>query len=363
MCKEPGAGALLMQKYLSPKLHMESFVAVFGGLGYIGSSTCVSLIEDGYKLVIIDNLSNSRIRTKKIMENVSGSEVEVEIADITDKQALERIFEKYNIESVIHFAALKSVDEGQAMPDQYYQVNIVGTINIMDCMVKYNVKNMVYSSSAVVYGDSINKPVKETDKLQPINVYGRTKLAGEWIISDYANAFDLRVCLLRYFNPVGSHPSHLLGDSPVKPPKNLFPNIMKSISIGKPLNVFGIDYKTRDGSCVRDFIHVMDLADGHIAAMEYLKITRETSSVFNLGSGTGTTVMEIVNTMRDVTDQVIPYEVKDRRCGDAAQVIANPDKANALLNWRTTASLHEMCDSAWKFFKNTQKLSRNRSQK
>jgi UDP-glucose 4-epimerase len=269
--------------------------------------------------------------------------------DITDKAALSQVFAMYNINSVIHFAGLKSVSESVAMPLSYYSVNVNGTCTLLECMKENNVHHIVFSSSATVYGHPKTMPIFEDHELGPINPYGRSKYVAELVIQDFCAANpSCNAALLRYFNPIGAHASGLIGEDPNGIPNNLLPYITQVLS-GKlqQLSVFGNDYETRDGTGVRDFVHVVDLAKGHLAALKHLVASNPSCVIFNMGTGTGSSVLEIVKTMETESGLTVPFVFKGRRVGDAAEVVADPSKALKVLGWKCELGLNEMCGSAW----------------
>ena len=325
-------------------------ILVTGGLGYIGSHTVVALIEAGYSVVVADNLSNSKIEVLDVLQQITNEQIPFYQIDVTDKHAMDHLFENHSIEGVIHFAGYKAVGESVSQPLKYYQNNLLSTITLANACQRFNVKKFVFSSSATVYGDN-EVPFKETMSLLPTtNPYGETKAMGERILKDLVNSDDsFEVSLLRYFNPIGAHPSGLIGESPNGIPNNLMPYVTQ-VATGKlkELQVFGNDYPTPDGTGVRDYIHVMDLAEGHVAALQHV-----TSGIhiYNLGTGTGTSVLEIIETFERVNDIKIPYKIVNRRPGDLAVYYADTTKANKELGWYTKRSLEDMCRDAWNFEK------------
>ncbi|MDY6826531.1 MAG: UDP-glucose 4-epimerase GalE [Bacillota bacterium] len=323
-------------------------ILVTGGTGYIGSHTCVALLEAGYEVVIADNLSNSSAGVINRIKEITGREPLFYKVDVTDAGALKKIFETHQIDTIIHFAAFKAVGESVDKPLVYYCNNLLGTIVLAQCCREYGIKKFVFSSSASVYGEQ-QPPFKETMELPPpASPYGATKAISERILTDYAKT-DPQFCLslLRYFNPVGAHPSGLIGEAPQGIPTNLLPYITK-VAKGEleQLNIFGDDYPTADGTGVRDYIHVMDLAEGHLAAME--KLTPGVQ-VFNLGTGRGTTVLELVRAFEEATGVKIPYKVVGRRPGDVSAAYADVSKAKKELGWQAKRGLKEMCRDAWGF--------------
>lgn len=323
-------------------------VLVTGGAGYIGSHTCVQLLEAGYDVVVLDNLSNSKQEALDRVNSISGKRFEFIKGDILDIDLLDRVFTDYTIDSVIHFAGLKAVGESVAKPLLYYHNNVAGSITLFEAMQKHNVKNIVFSSSATVYGISDRMPIGEDAALGPINPYGRTKYMIEEILRDiYASDNGWNVILLRYFNPVGAHPSGLIGEDPNGIPNNLMPYISQ-VAVGKlkDVNVFGDDYPTPDGTGIRDYIHVMDLADGHLKALEKLKDSPG-AVVYNLGTGKGTSVFEMIDAFYRASGREIPYRVTSRRPGDAAECYADPSKAAKELGWAARRGIFEMCRDSW----------------
>ena len=333
-------------------------VLVTGGAGYIGSHTCVELLNEGYDVVVIDNLCNSSKESLTRVEEITGKQVKFYEADIRDKDALDRIFSDEDIEAVIHFAGLKAVGESVAKPLEYYFNNITGTLVLCDIMRKHNVKNMVFSSSATVYGIPKRVPMDETFPTGATNPYGRTKLMLEEIFKDlYVSDNDWNIILLRYFNPIGAHKSGLIGEDPNGIPNNLVPYIQQ-VAIGKLdcLGVYGDDYDTPDGTGVRDYIHVVDLAIGHIKALEKLKEMNENPNVkekgvltYNLGTGHGYSVLEVLRSFEKVVGKPIKYEIKDRRPGDIATCYADTKKAKEELGFVAERGIEEMCEDAWRW--------------
>ncbi|MEG1027828.1 MAG: UDP-glucose 4-epimerase GalE [Oscillospiraceae bacterium] len=328
-------------------------ILVTGGAGYIGSHTCVELLNQGYDIVVVDNLSNSSEESLRRVEKITGKTLKFYKADIRDYDALDEIFSKENIDSVIHFAGLKAVGESVAKPLEYYQNNIGGTMVMCEVMKKHNVKNIVFSSSATVYGNPKTVPITEDFPLSCTNPYGWTKLMLEQILTDIHTADNQwNVILLRYFNPVGAHESGLIGEDPKGIPNNLTPYITQ-VAIGKldSLGVFGDDYDTPDGTGVRDYIHVVDLAIGHVKAIEKLN-EKQGVSIYNLGTGKGYSVLEVVKAFEKACGKPIKYQVKPRRAGDIATCYADPAKAKKELNWVAELGIDEMCRDAWKWQSN-----------
>ncbi|KUP04297.1 UDP-glucose 4-epimerase [Bacillus coahuilensis p1.1.43] len=326
-------------------------ILVTGGAGYIGSHTCIALLEAGHSVIIADNLSNSKSETVMKIMDIVDKEVNFYEIDVTDAEAVDIIFRNYKIDGVIHFAGLKAVGESVEKPSEYYYNNIVSTMVLTKACQKYGVNKFVFSSSATVYGDN-KVPFVETMALLPTtNPYGETKAMSERILTDIANANPaFSVSILRYFNPVGAHESGLIGEAPNGIPNNLMPYVTH-VAIGKleKLRVFGNDYPTMDGTGVRDYIHVVDLAEGHLAALENLT---EGVHVYNLGTGKGTSVLELVKAFEEANDIEVPYEIVNRRSGDIASCYADASKANRELGWTAKRDLIAMCRDAWRFEKN-----------
>lgn len=328
-------------------------VLVTGGAGYIGSHTCVELLNSGKEVIIVDNFLNSKPESLKRVKQITGKEFKFYEVDLLDREALEKIFEENKISSVIHFAGLKAVGESVHMPIRYYHNNITGTLILLDVMKKYNCKKIVFSSSATVYGALATPPCKETDPLSTTNPYGSTKLFIEQILRDvYTSDNEWSIMLLRYFNPIGAHESGLIGEDPNGIPNNLAPYIAQ-VAIGKlpQLRVFGNDYPTHDGTGVRDFIHVVDLAQGHLCAVDYCLKNTGVEAV-NLGTGTGYSVLDLVKAFEKASGVTIKYEVVGRREGDIAVCYSDPSKAEKLLGWKAQLGVDRMCADLWRFNKN-----------
>ena len=323
-------------------------ILVTGGVGYIGSHTCVELLENSKEIVVIDNLCNSNIKALEKVEEITGKKIKFYENDILDKEALRKIFRENKIDSVIHFAGLKAVGESVEIPLEYYHNNIIGTLALIDVMKEFNCKNLVFSSSATVYGDSKVIPIPEDAPLSATNPYGRTKLFIEYILKDlYKSDNSWNIAILRYFNPIGAHPSGLIGEDPNGIPNNLMPYITQ-VAIGKLdyLRVFGDDYDTHDGTGVRDFIHVCDLAHGHLCALNKLK-TNPGLVIYNLGTGKGYSVLDMVKAFEKVNGIKIPYQVTPRRSGDIATCYADPAKAKNEMGFITSKTLDDMCRDSW----------------
>ncbi|MGX4598557.1 UDP-glucose 4-epimerase GalE [Faecalimicrobium sp. JNUCC 81] len=328
-------------------------VLVTGGAGYIGSHTSIELLENGYEVIIVDNLSNSdKIVIDRIKE-ITGKEPKFYEIDTTDRERLEVVFKENKIDSVIHFAALKAVGESVSMPLEYYSNNLINTLVVLDLMKKYDVKKFVFSSSATVYGDPHTCPILEDFPLSVTNPYGRTKLMVEDMLRDICYADKtIDVAILRYFNPIGAHKSGRIGEEPSGIPNNIMPYITK-VAIGQlpHLNVFGDDYPTPDGTGVRDYIHVLDLASGHVKALE--KLNENPGLVtYNLGTGKGYSVLELVNALKKASGREIPYKITSRREGDIASCYADPSKAEKELGWNAKYEIDEMCEDSWRWQSN-----------
>ncbi|MCI9307372.1 MAG: UDP-glucose 4-epimerase GalE [Lachnospiraceae bacterium] len=326
-------------------------ILVTGGAGFIGSHTCVELLEAGYEVVVVDNLYNASRKSMDRIEQITGKKPTFYEADILDREALNKIFEKEQIDSVIHFAGLKAVGESVAKPIEYYYNNIAGTLVLCDVMRNHNVKNIVFSSSATVYGDPAFIPItEECPKGKITNPYGQTKGMLEQVLEDiHVSDPEWNVILLRYFNPIGAHKSGLIGEDPKGIPNNLVPYVAQ-VAIGKLecLGVFGDDYDTPDGTGVRDYIHVVDLAKGHVAAIKKLE-EKKGVLIYNLGTGKGYSVLDVVHAFEKACGKKIPYAVKPRRPGDIATCYADPAKAKAELGWEAENGIEEMCADSWKW--------------
>ena len=325
-------------------------ILVTGGAGYIGSHTCVELLNNNHSVIIADNLCNSKIETINKIKQITNKDVLFYQVDVTDRQAVESIFSSYQIDGVIHFAGLKAVGESVEKPLEYYYNNIVSTIILSKACIKYNVNKFVFSSSATVYGENKVPFVETMDLLPTTNPYGETKAISERILMDVAKVNpNFSISLLRYFNPVGAHESGLIGEAPTGIPNNLMPYITQ-VASGKleKLKVFGNDFDTIDGTGVRDYIHVMDLAEGHVAAIE--KLTKGIH-IYNLGTGKGTSVLQLIHAFEEVNNIKIPYEIVGRRPGDIASSYADVSKAEQELGWKAKRGIKEMCRDAWRFEK------------
>ena len=327
-------------------------ILVTGGNGYIGSHTVISLFENGYDVVIADNLSNSKMEVQNRLEQITGKRFKFYNVDCCDEAALDKVFDENDIDSVIHFAGLKAVGESVRMPLEYYSNNIGSMIAVLKSMEKHGVKKLVFSSSATVYGMSEDVPFTEQSPLGTCtNPYGWTKWMIEQILRDYAVAHpEMRICLLRYFNPVGAHESGLIGEDPRGIPNNLFPYISKVAGVTlECLTVFGDDYDTPDGTCLRDYIHVCDLAEGHVKAIAYLGKTDDPVSLFNLGTGKGTSVKEAVAAFEKACGHPINHVFGPRRPGDIAVCYASTEKAEKELGFKAKYGIDDMCASCWKW--------------
>ena len=324
-------------------------VLVTGGAGYIGSHTCVELLQRDMGVVVVDNLVNSSPKAIERVEQITGKHVDFYVKDVRDREAMNAIFDKHQIDCVIHFAGLKAVGESVAMPLEYYDNNLFSTVTLCEVMRDHGVKNIVFSSSATVYSGDNEMPLREASRTgMCTNPYGWTKYMSEQILRDTAKSDnDWAIVLLRYFNPIGAHSSGLIGEDPRGIPNNLMPFISQ-VAIGRReyLNVFGDDYDTPDGTGVRDYIHVVDLARGHVAAINYMQ-QHKGESVFNLGTGNGYSVLDMVHAFEKVTGKKVPYKIAPRRPGDLATVYASPDKSAELLGWKAEYDLEDMCRDTW----------------
>lgn len=323
-------------------------VLLTGGAGYIGTHTCIELINAGHTVVVADNFSNSSPKAIERVEEITGKKISLYNIDVCDVEALDKLFAENKIDAVIHFAGLKAVGESCEIPVAYYRNNLDSTLALLEVMKKYSVANFVFSSSATVYGIPKSVPLVETMPTGCTNPYGWTKLMNEQILTDAAKAdSNLSVVLLRYFNPIGAHESGRIGENPNGIPNNLMPYITQ-VAAGrlKRLGVFGNDYPTHDGTGVRDYIHVVDLAKGHVKAIDYAEQHKGTE-IFNLGTGTGYSVLDIVKAFSKVNNIEIPYDIKPRRAGDIAECYADPTKAYEILGWKAEKNLEDMCRDSW----------------
>lgn len=328
-------------------------ILVTGGAGYIGSHTCIELLQAGYDVVVVDNLSNSKTESLKRVKKLTDKNLEFYKVDLLDKNALSTVFDKTSISTVIHFAGFKAVGESVSIPLHYYHNNVTGTLNLCEVMIAHNVKNIVFSSSATVYGEPHTLPIKEYFPLSSTNPYGRSKLMIEEILQDLYNSDNAwNIAILRYFNPVGAHPSGEMGEDPKGIPNNLLPYIAQ-VAIGKlsDLSVFGNDYPTPDGTGVRDYIHVVDLAIGHVKTLS--KLTSNPGVViYNLGTGQGNSVLEMVKGFEKASGKKIPYRIEARRPGDIAECYADVSKAKKELNWFAERFVDDMCADVWRWQSN-----------
>jgi UDP-glucose 4-epimerase len=325
-------------------------ILLTGGAGYIGTHTCVELLRNGEKVIVLDNHCNSSAEALRRVERIAGTTVTSIVGDVRDPEILRAVFARNSIESVIHFAGLKAVGESAHKPLLYYQNNVLGTINLLDAMREANVRTLVFSSSATVYGNPQHLPITEDHPLRAINPYGRTKLMIEEILRDLARSEPgWRIAILRYFNPVGAHESGLIGEDPRGTPNNLMPFVARVAGGMYPrLKIFGADYATADGTGVRDYLHVVDLAAGHVAALARLE-KHDGLVAVNLGTGKGHSVLEIVAAFESVSGKSIAREIVERRPGDVATCYADASLAKALLGWQSTRDLKQMCADAWRW--------------
>ncbi|KAF2164985.1 hypothetical protein M409DRAFT_24886 [Zasmidium cellare ATCC 36951] len=345
-------------------------VLVTGGTGYIGSFTALALLEADYKVVIVDNLYNSSDEVLNRLELISGKRPQYYQCDITDEKKLDQVFDEHpDIDNVIHFAALKAVGESGEIPLAYYNVNVYGTLCLLRSMQKHNVTNIVFSSSATVYGDATRFPnmipIPEECPLGPTNPYGNTKFTVETMITDYVNSERAKAqkegksgdafnaALLRYFNPAGSHPSGIMGEDPQGVPYNLLP-LLAQVAVGKreKLLVFGDDYKSKDGTAIRDYIHILDLAEGHLVALNHLRSQHPGVRAWNLGTGKGSTVFDMIKAFSTAVGRDLPYQVVGRRAGDVLDLTANPTRANKELGWKAKLTLEDACADLWRWTEN-----------
>ena len=341
-------------------------ILVTGGTGYIGSHICLLLLERGYKVIILDSFINSSpnigqkiLEIKNISNNIGKPPLDIIKCDLRDEISLKNVFKKYTldslqIEAVIHLAGLKAVEESIKEPIKYWDHNLKGTINLLNIMSKFGCQKIVFSSSATIYGDQKNKYlIKENSKIEPINTYGKTKEMVEKILDTlpYLNVKSWEISILRYFNPIGAHSSGLIGENPLNKPTNIMP-IINEVALGKRkfLEIFGNDWDTPDGTCIRDYIHVMDLADGHIKALEYVLRSKSEIIKLNLGTGKGTSVLELVKTFEKVNSIKIPFKFVSRRDGDIQFSVADNSLAKQKINWNPNYGLEEMCKDSWNWF-------------
>jgi UDP-glucose 4-epimerase len=331
---------------------MSKTVLVTGGSGYIGSHICVELLQAGFEVVVVDNLSNSSKIALDRVSQITNKTLHFYQIDVRDQEQLIKVFDAYPIDAVIHLAGLKSVGESCEKPLHYFQNNLISSMVLVDVMQQFSVTNLVFSSSATVYGEPATVPINETFPLSVTNPYGRTKLMIEDMLRDVSSspASNLNVVLLRYFNPIGAHESGLIGEDPNDIPNNLLPYVSQ-VAVGKleSVSVFGNDYETDDGTGVRDYIHVVDLAKGHLQAMSFLSQTPNNCTVFNLGTGLGVSVLHVIEAFKQASGKDIPYQISPRRPGDVASCYANPSLANETLNWRAEKTLADMVEDAWRW--------------
>lgn len=327
-------------------------ILVTGGAGYIGSHTVVELLEAGFEPVVVDNLCNSSEESLHRIENITGKPVHFVKADVNDKDAMREVFRRFSIECVIHFAGLKAVGESTSLPVEYYRNNVGGTLSLCEVMKEFNVNRLIFSSSATVYGDPASVPIRESFPTSATNPYGRSKLMVEEILRDICRVpkNSWRVALLRYFNPIGAHHSGMIGEDPKGIPNNLLPYVAQ-VAVGKleMLRVFGNDYPTKDGTGVRDYIHVVDLAKGHVKALQKLMAAEPACLTYNLGTGQGYSVLEIVEAFQKASNQKIPYQVVGRRPGDIAECFADPTLAKNELDWQAQFDIDQMVTDSWRW--------------
>ena len=330
-------------------------ILVTGGAGYIGSHTCVELLKEGYEVIVVDNLCNSCEESLNRVKEITGKDLKFYRTSILDETNMNAVFDHEKIEAVIHFAGLKAVGESVVKPLEYYHNNITGTLVLLDAMRKHNVKNIVFSSSATVYGNPEEVPITENCRPGMLtNPYGRTKAMLEQILTDMHTADpEWNIMLLRYFNPIGAHESGRIGENPKGIPNNLLPYITQ-VAVGKliTLGVFGNDYDTPDGTCIRDYIHVVDLAQGHIRALDKMLKDEAAVRIYNLGTGTGYSVLDVIQAFEKANGLTIPYVFKERRAGDIPVCYSDPGKANRELGWKAAYDLEKMCKDAWNWQKN-----------
>ena len=329
---------------------MSTTILVTGGAGYIGSHACVALIEAGYHVVVLDNLSVGNAQALQRVERITGVAPVFVEGDVRDRSCLEGIFSQHTITAVMHFAGLKAVGESLSKPLEYYDNNVTGTLNLLRVMDENWVRSLVFSSSATVYGDPASVPIREDFPLSVTNPYGRSKLIVEEILGDYADANpSWSIARLRYFNPVGAHASGLIGEDPQGTPNNLMPYVAQ-VAVGRQekLYVFGEDYPTTDGTGVRDYIHVMDLVEGHVLALEHI-CGQVGMLTVNLGTGSGVSVLDMITAFESASGKKVPYEIVERRPGDVAECWADASLAREVLGWKATRSLQQMCEDAWRW--------------
>lgn len=329
---------------------MSKKILVTGGAGYIGSHTCIELVSAGFEPIVVDNLCNSKQESLRRIEKITGEKIRFYREDVRDRDGLQAIFRAHQFSAVIHFAGLKAVGESVQMPVAYYDVNVNGSLVLLRAMAEAGVKQLVFSSSATVYGDPATVPIRENFPLSATNPYGRSKLMAEDILRDvFKSDPQWRMALLRYFNPVGAHASGLIGEDPNGIPNNLMP-VVSQVAVGKrkALSIFGNDYPTRDGTGVRDYIHVVDLARGHVHALNALASKPGLITV-NLGTGNGYSVLEVVRAFEQASGRKVPFELVERRPGDVAACFADPSLAMELIGWKANLGLQQMCSDSWRW--------------
>ena len=324
-------------------------ILVTGGLGYIGSHTVVELQNDGYDVVVIDNLNNSSEQVKARIESITGKPFELLVGDVNDTVALQGLFKKHSFDGVIHFAAYKAVGESVENPIMYYQNNVSGLISVLEAMNTFKVSNLIFSSSCTVYGAATDLPVTEDTLIQKAeSPYGTTKILGEDIIQDFAKHKAFKSILLRYFNPVGAHPTAQIGELPLGVPSNLIPFVTQTAAGNRAqLTVYGDDYATIDGTCIRDYIHVVDLAKAHVKALNYADEMNKSVDVFNVGTGNGTTVLEVIRAFENINGIKLNYKIGPRRPGDIEQIWADTTKVSEALGWKPQYGVEDMMKHAW----------------
>ncbi len=324
-------------------------ILVTGGLGYIGSHTVVELQNEGYDVVVIDNLNNSSDQVQSRIESITGKPFELLVGDVNDTVALQSLFKKHSFDGVIHFVAYKAVGESVENPIMYYQNNVSGLISVLEVMNTFKVSNLIFSSSCTVYGAATDLPVTENTLIQKAeSPYGTTKILGEEIIQDFAKHKAFKSILLRYFNPVGAHPTAHIGELPLGVPSNLIPFVTQTAAgIRAQLTVYGDDYATLDGTCIRDYIHVVDLAKAHVKALKYASEMSKSVDVFNVGTGNGTTVLEVIRAFENVNGIKLNYKIGPRRAGDVEQIWADTTKVSEVLGWKPQYGVEDMMKHAW----------------
>lgn len=326
-------------------------ILVTGGAGFIGSHVCVELVQAGFRVVVIDNFVNSTPESLERVGTITGERLHWMDVDMMNLESLDEVFQTFSIDAVIHLAGLKAVGESVVDPLRYYLHNLTPLLHLCECMQKHHVHRLVFSSSATVYGPPQQVPILETHPIKTENPYGRTKHMSEQILEDFQRAYyPMKIVILRYFNPIGAHSSGLIGENPVGVPMNIMPYLTE-VAVGKRpvLHIFGDDYPTRDGTCIRDFVHITDLAKGHVKGVEATDRMKSGVSVYNLGTGKGTTVKELLHTFERVTQKTIPYWITVRRPGDIAVSYADVQKAEEELGWKATKEIEDMCLDAWKW--------------